>query len=235
MSRRESLYAGVRATAPVVVGIVPFGLVAGATAVGAGLSVLQAAALSVVVFAGASQLAMIELFGRDATLAVVVATALIINARFLMYSASLAPHLLGDDGRWRGLAAYLLTDQAFALAVTRYADGLDGVERRRWYYLGTAAPLWLIWQVCTVVGAVVGARVPAWLPLEFAVPLTFLALLIPAIEDGARAVAAVVGGSVATLGASLPFNAGLLAGALAGVAAGVVVAGRLGIEVEVSE
>lgn len=235
MSRRTAFVGGVRATAPVVIGIVPFGLVAGATAVGAGLSVLQAAVLSVVVFAGASQLAMIELFGRDATLAVVVATALIVNARFVMYSASLAPHLADDDSRWRGLAAYLLTDQAFALSVTRYADGLDEVTRRRWYYLGTAAPLWVVWQVCTVAGALAGAQVPPWLPLEFAVPLTFLALLVPAIEDRPRLAAAVVGGSVATVGASLPFNAGLLAGALAGVAVGVVVAERVGTTVEVGE
>ncbi|MFB6193504.1 MAG: AzlC family ABC transporter permease, partial [Halobaculum sp.] len=220
---------------PVVVGIVPFGLVAGATAVGAGLSALQAVALSAVVFAGASQLAMIELFGRDATLAVVVATALIVNARFLMYSASLAPHLAADDSRWRGLAAYLLTDQAFALSVARYADGLAGVDRRRWYYLGTAAPLWVVWQLCTVAGALAGARVPPWLPLEFAVPLTFLALLVPVLEDAPRVGAAVVGGSVATLGASLPFNAGLLAGALAGVATGVVLAERTGATVEVGE
>ncbi|UWM54658.1 AzlC family ABC transporter permease [Salinirubellus salinus] len=101
MSRREALRAGVRATTPVVLGVVPFGLVAGAAAIGAGLSILQAAALSVVVFAGASQLAIIELLGRDAALVVVVGTALVINARMFMYSASLAPHFLEEDSRWR--------------------------------------------------------------------------------------------------------------------------------------
>jgi len=235
MSRREEFRAGVAATAPVAVGILPFGLVAGAAAVAAGLSVAQAIALSVVVFAGASQLAVIELLGNDAALAVVVGTALVINARFVMYSASLAPHLLDDGARWRGLSAYLLTDQAFALSAARFRDGLDTVERRRWYYLGTAAPLWVVWQAATVVGAVGGARVPPWLPLEFAVPLVFLALLVPTVDSRPAAAAALVGGGIATAGAGLPFNLGLLAGALAGVGVGTALAERTGARPEVAE
>ena len=162
-SARESFLAGARATAPVLVGIVPFGLVAGAAAVGVGLSGLQAVGLSAIVFAGASQLAAIDLLGQDAPLAVVVVTALVINLRMVMYSASIAPYFQGVATRWRAGLAYLLTDQAYALSVTRF--GADGTVRRRWYYLGVAAPLWAVWQVCTVVGVVVGARVPESLPL----------------------------------------------------------------------
>jgi 4-azaleucine resistance transporter AzlC len=222
-----------RATVPVMVGVVPFGLVAGAAAVGAGLSVLQAMALSVVVFAGASQLAIIDLLSRDAALIVVVGTALVINARLVMYSASLAPHLLEDNSRWRALVAYVLTDQAFALSVTHYAEGAEAVERKRWYYLGTALPLWVVWQLCTVAGALVGTQVPAWLPLEFAVPLTFLALLVPAIESRPTLAAALVGGSIATLGVAIPFNLGLLIGAITGVLAGTLLAQRTQTEVGV--
>ena len=227
MTRRETFLAGVRTVLPVTVGIVPFGLVAGAAAVGAGLSVLQAAALSVVVFAGASQLAAIELLGQDATLLVVIGTALVINSRLVMYSASLAPHLLEEEARWRALIAYVLTDQAYALSITHYTEGM-GLAEKRWYFLGAALPLWAIWQVATVVGAVVGAEVPAWLPLGFAVPLVFLALLVPAIDGRATTAAALVGGGIATAGATLPFNLGLLAGALSGVVAGVLVAERYG-------
>jgi 4-azaleucine resistance transporter AzlC len=227
MSRREDFVAGARATAPVMLGVVPFGLIAGAAAIGAGLSLLQAVALSVIVFAGASQLAMIELLGQDATLLAVVGTVLVINSRLVMYSASLAPHFLDEDGRWRGVMAYILTDQAFALSVTRYAEGMEGGARKRWFYLGVATPLWVIWQVCTVVGAVVGASVPGWLPLRFAVPLTFLALLVPAVQTRAHATAAVVGGGVATAGVALPYNLGLLVGALLGVGVGTLVAVRI--------
>jgi 4-azaleucine resistance transporter AzlC len=223
-SARESFLAGARATAPVLVGIVPFGLVAGAAAVGVGLSGLQAVGLSAIVFAGASQLAAIDLLGQDAPLAVVVVTALVINLRMVMYSASIAPYFQGVATRWRAGLAYLLTDQAYALSVTRFGD--DRPVRRRWYYLGAAAPLWAVWQVCTVVGVVVGARVPESLPLSFAVPLTFLALLVPAITDRASGVAAAVGGAGAAVGVGLPLNLGLIAGALAGVLAGLVAESR---------
>ena len=220
-SRRRSVLGGVRAVAPVLVGIVPFGLIAGAAAVRVGLSGLQAVGLSVVVFAGASQLAAIELLGSNARPAVVVATALVINLRMLMYSASIAPYFRETATRWRAGLAYLLTDQAYALAVTRF--GADRPVRRRWYYLGAALPLWAVWQVCTVLGVVAGARVPDSLPLSFAVPLTFLALLVPAVTDRASGTAAVVGGAAAVLGAGLPLNLGLVAGAVGGVLAGLLV------------
>jgi 4-azaleucine resistance transporter AzlC len=217
--RRDAILDGTRAAAPVLVGVVPFGLIAGAAAVDMGLTVLQAVGLSVFVFAGASQLAAIELLGQDAPLVVVVVTALVINLRMLMYSASIAPHFRDAATRWRAGLAYLLTDQAYALSITRF--DADRPVRRRWYYLGCALPLWGVWQVCTVLGVVLGARVPTSIPLDFAVPLTFLALLVPAIDDRASAAAAAVGGSGAVVGAGLPLNLGLIAGAFAGVVTGL--------------
>jgi 4-azaleucine resistance transporter AzlC len=216
---RGAFVAGVRTVSPVMLGVVPFGLVAGAAAVQVGLPVSGAVALSVVVFAGASQLAALELLGQAAPAVVVVLTALVINARMVMYSASIAPHLEDEPLGWRALSAYLLTDQAYALSVTRFAE--DDVPRR-WFYLGTAVPLWVVWQVCTVAGALAGASIPDGIPLSFAVPLTFLALLVPAVEDRSTAAAAVAGGTVATLGAGLPYNLGLLAGALIGIVVGVL-------------
>ena len=214
----DDFAAGVRDVAPVVVGVVPFGLVAGAAAVDAGLSGLQAVGLSVVVFAGASQLAAIELLGDNAPVAVVVATIIIVNLRMLMYSASIAPQFRGIAARWKALMAYVLTDQAYAMSLTTFRER---DVARRGYYLGTAVPLWVVWQICTVVGVVVGARVPAWLPLDFALPLVFLALLVPAIEDVSTAAAGLVGGSLATLGVGLPYELGLPLGAVAGVVAGL--------------
>jgi 4-azaleucine resistance transporter AzlC len=220
-SRRASFLDGARTVAPVMVGIVPFGLVAGAAAVRVGLSGLHAVGLSVLVFAGASQLAAIELLGENAPAAVVVVTVLVINLRMTMYSASLAPYLQEFSTRWRAGMAYVLTDQAYALSVTEFRA--DESVDRKWYYLGTAVPLWVVWQICTVIGVVVGARVPESLPLEFAVPLTFLAILVPTITDSPSAVAAGVGGSIAVIGAGLPLNLGLITGAVTGVVAGLVV------------
>ena len=219
MSGRDSFLAGVRAIAPVLLGAAPFGLVAGAAAVEAELTVAQALGLSTIVFAGASQLAAIDLLGQDASFAVVVGTALVINARLVMYSASIAPYLGRLSRARKALVAYLLTDQAYALSVTRFRREGASV----WYYLGAAVPLWVVFVAATAVGAVGGARLPPSLPLEFAVPLVFLAVLTPAVTDDASVTAAVVAASVAVVGASLPLNLGLLGGALAGVAAGLLV------------
>jgi len=223
MDRRSSFLAGARAATPAVAGIVPFGLVAGAAAVAAGLTTVDAVGLSVVVFAGASQLAAIDLLTAGAAVPVVVLTVLVVNLRMVMYSASLASYLEELSLPSRLPVAYVLTDYAYGLSVSRYES--EGSVARLWYYLGTAVPIWVAWQVATVAGAVGGAQVPDAVPLEFVVPLVFIALLMPAIEDRPAAGAAAVGGGVALAAAGLPFNLGLVTGAVAGVLAGVAVDG----------
>lgn len=199
-----------------LVGIVPFGLVVGVAAVDAGLTPLQTVATSVVIFAGASQLAAVDLLGRDAAPAVVVLTAAVINVRMVMYSASVAPRLRAFPRRLRPLCSYLLTDMAYAATMAE-----DESAATVWYYLGLAGSIWAVWQVATVAGVALGRGIPPEWELTFAVPLVFVGLLVPAVTDRPRLVAALVGGGVAVLGAPLPFNLGLVAGALAGVGAGV--------------
>lgn len=219
MVDRSAVVAGVRDVSPLLLGVAPFGLVAGVTAVEAGFPPEIAVAMSVIVFAGAAQLALIDLVGQGAAPAVVAATGLIVNLRYLMYSASIAPRFRRYAARWRALCSYLMTDQAYALTVVR-----EGPVRA--YYLGAAATLWVTWQATTVAGVVVGASIPPAWNLSFAIPLTFLALLVPAVEDYPTLSAALVGGVVATAGVGLPFNLGLVVGALAGVGVGAVVALR---------
>ena len=213
-------HAGARDVAPTLLAVFPFGIVAGAAAVDVGFSLLQALGMSVIVIAGASQLAAIAVLGAGAPAVVVVFTALVINLRHLMYSASLAPEYRDEPVRVRAPVAYLLVDQVFVMAAIKF--DADAAVDRRWYYFGLGVPIWLTWVAGTAVGAVAGAAVPAWLPIEFAVPMVFLALLAPAVDDRPRAVAAVVGGTVAVAGAGFPLNLGLPAGALGGVLAGVV-------------
>ncbi|EJN58508.1 hypothetical protein HSB1_29860 [Halogranum salarium B-1] len=204
---------------PLLLGIVPFALVAGVAAAEAGLSTAQALGMSVFVFAGASQLAALDLLGSNAPLAVVVLTAAIINLRMMMYSASIAPRFRSVTGRVRAVLAYFLTDQAFALTVARYDTDESG---QRWYYVGASLALWTVWQVGTVVGVVVGAGVPQAWGLEFAVPLVFLALLVPTLKDHESLAAAVAAGVVAVAGAGLPFNLGLILAAIVGVGTGML-------------
>lgn len=211
---------GVRDTLPLLLGVIPFGLVAGIAAVNAGLDLQHAVGFSVVVFAGASQLAAIELLGKNSPLAVVVVTAVVINLRMMMYSASIAPHLRDQPARWKAVMAYVLTDQAYALSIARYR-GSD--VDRRWYYVAVAFTLWVVWQVTTIAGVLLGAGVPDAWGLEFAVPLVFLALLVPAMEDRPTTIAGLAGGAIAVLAGGLPLNLGLLVGATAGIVAGLVV------------
>jgi len=118
------------------------------------------------------------------------------------------------------MLAYVLTDQAYALSVASYRS--DSETDRKWYYLGVAVTLWAVWQVTTIAGALLGTGVPDAWGLEFAIPLVFLAILVPAIEDAATAVAAAVGGAIAVVGAGLPLNLGLLVAAGVGITAGVL-------------
>jgi predicted branched-subunit amino acid permease len=217
----DDFRAGVRAALPSLLGLVPFGLVAGIAAVDAGLSPLQAVGLSAVVFAGASQLAAVDLLARDASLVVVVLTAVIINLRMAMYSASIAPHFESLRRRWEVVCSYLLTDVGYALSIAEFTE--RPTTNRRWYYLGAAGAIWAVWQVTTVAGVFLGAGVPDRWNVGFAVPLVFLTLLVSEVSDRPRLVAALIAGSVAVAGAGWPLNLGLLGGALAGVVVGVLV------------
>ena len=212
--------AGAAAVAPMLVGVVPFGLVAGAQPTTEGLGGAAAIGLSTIVFAGASQLAAADVLADGGSALVATLAALTINLRMLLYSASLAPYLSHLGLGRRMAAAYLMTDQAYAVSITRWTAG-EEQERRLPYYLGSGLCLWTVWQLATVAGVLVGGIVPESLPLGFAVPLVFLVLLIPAVTSRPAAVAAVVGGGAAVVAAELgagPLS--VIVGALSGIAAG---------------
>lgn len=221
LTRAGAFRAGAASVAPLLLGVAPFGIVAGAAVVDAGFHAAENVGFSMVIFAGAAQLAALDLLAEDAPAIVAIATVLVINARHVMYSAALAPFFAAKPLRHRALAAYLLTDQAFAVTVTRLNAQPAFVP---WlaYYFGAAVTLWATWQVATTAGVVVGGAVPDSVPLEFAVPLTFLALLVPSVVDRPTLTAAVAGAAVATVAAPLAWNLGMLLGATAGIAAGYV-------------
>jgi predicted branched-subunit amino acid permease len=218
--------AGAAAAVPMLVGVVPFGLVAGAAPVSRGLGGWAAVGLSTVVFAGASQLAIVDVLGRGGSALVAILAAWTINLRMVLYSASLAPYLGHESTRRRLGAAYLLVDQVYALSIARWAADGDA-ERRLPYFLGAGVMLWSAWQAATIAGVLVGAAVPDDVPLDFAVPLVFLVLLVPVLTDRPAVVAAVAGGAAAVVAAEA--GAGPLStvvGAAAGIAAGTLVDAR---------
>lgn len=223
MSARAEFFGGVRAELPILLGVVPFGMIYGVLAISAGLSPAAAQAMSAIVFAGSSQFVGAGLFAAATPWPVIVLTTFVINLRHALYSASMAPHIAHLPARWKALLAYLLTDEAYAVAIQRYRAPGEAAQRH-WYLLGCGLALWVTWQTSTAVGVFLGAQVPASWGLDFALALTFIAILVPALTDRPAVTAALVAGAVALLGAGLPHKLGLMAAAAAGIAAGVTAA-----------
>ncbi len=216
-----------RAQLPLLLGVAPFGMAYGAYAVKSGIDTGLAQAMSVIVFAGASQFVGVRLIVEDVPAAVVVLAVVLVNLRHVLYSASLAPYVEQLDRRWRWLLAYLLTDEAYATVIARYRR--DGVSPYgHWFFFGAAAALWAIWQLSTALGVFVGAAVPDSWSLDFALPLTFIAILVPTLGQRSALGAAAVAGLVAVLAFRWPYGVGLIAAAAAGMAAGIALDRALG-------
>ncbi|RME79182.1 MAG: branched-chain amino acid ABC transporter permease [Chloroflexi bacterium] len=221
-SPRSEFLAGMKGIAPILPGVLPFGTISGIVAVEVGISVKLAVLMSLIVYAGASQLAAVQLIGMAASPLVTVLTTWIINLRFAMYSTSMAPYLKEAATRWKYLLAYLLTDQVFAICAVRFNRHPDR-PYKHWYYLGAATLMWLTWQSGAMAGIFLGASVPESWSLDFAVPLTFLSLIVPAIQDRASTAAALVAGVMSVAAFALPYNLGLITAALTGIGAGLLV------------
>ncbi|MDJ0829002.1 MAG: AzlC family ABC transporter permease [Desulfobacterales bacterium] len=217
--RKAAFLAGAKAISPILLGVFPFATIAGITIVSVGVSAFPAIAMSVIVFAGASQIAVADLIGKGAPFIIIVLTALVINLRFMMYSASIAPHFKRIRPASKWTLAYLLTDQAYAVSILKFSAEPDA-PNKHWYYAGCAIIMWLTWQIGTVIGVYLGLQVPRSWSLDFAIPLTFMALLLPTVKDVASAAAAIASGCIAVVGLNLPLNTGIIVAAASGIAVG---------------
>lgn len=186
-----------------------------------GIGPLEALAMSVIVFAGASMLAAMQLLAADAPVALIVLTALFINLRFMMYSASLRQHLGALPLRWKLPLAYMLADNPYALCIARFADHPADTHKLE-FYLGVSGTVWLVWQLAVLAGALVGAGLPASWRLEFAAPLAFIAISVPLLRDRAMVAAALAAAATVVLLHGLPLRLGLVLAAVAGIAAGLL-------------
>lgn len=218
---RAPVRQGLLDAGPLIAGYLPFALILGATIAASPVPDLAGWASSPLMFAGAAQLATIDLLGQGVPSVVIVATALVINLRHVMYSGALAPYFRDSPPLWRAVAPHLLVDPVYTLATVRF-DELDSEPARRRYYTALGTTLLAAWMLMTGAGVLLGGRLPDTVSLELAVPLVFVALLAPTVTDRPTLVAAVVGGGVTVAAAGLPLGLGLIAGALSGVAAALV-------------
>lgn len=208
-------------TAPLVLGYLPFGLVLGATIEASSVPTAAGWASSLLIFAGASQLATIGLLDAGAAVAIVILTALVINLRHVMYSGAMAPWFRGEPTAWQIAAPFVLADPIYSLSILRFPE-MPEPRTRRIYYATLGGLLLTAWIVLTGAGIVLGNVLPDDIELAVAIPLVFLALLVPMVEDRPTLAAAVVGGLVTIAAVEVPLHLGLIIGAISGVAAGLL-------------
>jgi len=222
---KKEFWNGVRAEFPLLVGVFPFGMIYGALALNAGLSTLVSQLMSSIVFAGSSQFVATQLVHDAAPGLVIILTITVVNLRHMLYSASLAPYLKNLSLKWKVLLSYLLTDEAYAPSILKYEkEGITPVSH--WFLLGAGFSLWLIWQVSTALGIFLGTAIPDSWSLDFALPLTFIAMVVPALKNRPMIAAALSAGLIALLAYNLPFKLGLILAALTGIAFGTILESR---------
>lgn len=228
-SVRTEFWTGVRDTIPLIVGGIPFGLIFGTLAAPSGLSFVGTMAMSAFVFAGSAQFITLGLLAAGTAWPVIVLTTFVVNVRHALYSATLAPYLKHLPRRWQMLLAFWLTDETFVIVANHFERPGDSTHRH-WYYLGSALFMYTDWQLCTFLGLTIGRLLPnaADWGLDFAMPVTFIGLVIPYLKNKPMVAAVVVAGVVAVMAASLPHQTGLMLGALTGIVTGVVVQGWSG-------
>jgi 4-azaleucine resistance transporter AzlC len=214
----KDFFAGARGALPVLIGVIPFAMVTGVGAVSVGLTFFETLGMSVIVFAGASQLVVYQLMSVGSPWIIMVLTAWVVNLRFTMYSATLAPYLQKLSVWQKAPLAYMLSDQAFGVSVSHFIT--DEKSSHRWFYFGAALTVWIAWQIGAMLGALLGALVPASWGFDFAFPLSFMALMFAALRDHPTIAAALTGGIIAVLSKGMPYNTGLVLATFLGIAAG---------------
>lgn len=225
---KSIFFKGVKDAAPFLLVVGPFAVLFGVVATQAGLDAIEALSFSVAVIAGAAQLTALQLMLDQAPTLIVLASALAVNLRMAMYSASLTPYL-GKATLWqRALVSYFLVDQSYGCSILAYELHPHWTLRQRLaYFWGTVAPICPFWFILTVVGAKLGGSIPDWLALDFAVPITFLAIIAPMLRTRAHVAAALVSVTVALFLAWLPYNLGLLVAGVCGMVTGAEIERRL--------
>lgn len=219
---------GLKDGAPFLIMAVPFATVFGVVATDAGLQISQTIGFSLLVIAGASQFAALQMMLDNATIVLVLAAALAVNLRMAMYSAALVPHL-GAAPLWqRAVVAYLNFDQSYMMSLLEYEKRPDmSVPEKTAYFIGVASLIGPAWVLATVVGALAGSQIPEEYALDFIVPIMFLAMVAPMLRTLAHVTAAFTSAVLGLAFAGMPTGSGLLLAAICAMIVGAIVETRM--------
>ena len=223
-----AFWRGARHSLPFTIVVIPFAILFGVVATEAGLNVLETMVFTVTVFAGASQFAALQLMQDNAPTLIVLATALAVNLRMVMYSVALAPHLGRAPLGWRAVMAYFLVDQSFAVSSIEYERNPDlPIMAKVAFFFGALLPVAPVWYAASLGGAMAGRAIPPEFALDFALPITFLAMVAPLLRSLPHIVAAGVSILMSLLLAGLPWGTGVLVAGACAMAAGATLEWRL--------
>lgn len=219
---------GARAIVPILVGILPFAVVFGFLMRQSDLSPFQSAFFALGLLAGASQIATVHLHAAGAPIFIIVATAVAINMRYAMYSLSMEP-LIREEPWWKRLfSAFIVSDQSYAFTMAEAESNPENPDITS-FFLGAAVMLYIVWEIGILTGYTIGAVIPSGVPLDFAIPLVFMSLLIPHLKDRGRNLSALTAGVAAIfLAPLLPLQSGLLAALIVGIAVGFLYESKCG-------
>lgn len=220
MINKESSLRGVKAVSPLLLGIIPFGLISGITGANTGLSMGMSILMNLGVFAGASQLTALQLISINANILVIVGTALIINIRMMLYSLSIAPYFQNINIRWKALLSYMMTDQSYAISSIHFINNPD--EDKKSFNFGSSISVWAVFQISALIGYLMGSIIPPKLGLDFAIPLTFIVILMKGVNSLPGVITIITSGIVAVVSSGLPMNLGLVLAIILGIAAGYI-------------
>ena len=220
--RAEAFRAGVHAIVPALVATATWGLVTGVAMVKSGLTESMALAMTLLLYAGSAQLTSLPLIATGAPLWLVFAAGFVVNLRFIIFGAALQPYFRHLSWPKRLGLGYFTTDMGFVLFMPRYGDAAErGTREQLWYFLGTIAPGWLVWQTSSIAGIYMGTLVPAAWSLDFAAVLALLAITVPLANSKPMLVSMLAAGLTAWVGQLLPLRLGLAAAVIVGILAGI--------------
>ena len=212
---------GIIDVSPLMIPVVPFGLIFGILAIDIGFSPLATMGMSLIIFGGASQIVLLQLFSGGASSLVIISSVGAVNSRHLLYGAVVSEHVSDLKLIWKIIISYFLIDQAFARSNDYFKKNNN--KNKYFHLIGGGFTCWVIWQSTTFLGIILGASIPEKLGLSFAVPLTFLALLVNDFRKVINVIVIITSGFVATLGYNyIPYKAYVIVAGLAGLLIAII-------------
>ena len=217
MSNKSNIFfKGIIDVSPLMIPVVPFGIIFGVLAIDLGLSPLTTMAMSIIIFGGASQIVFLQLFSAGASSLVILSSVGAVNSRHLLYGAVLSEHASDLKMIWKIVISYFLVDQSFAVTNKYLKQSSD--KDKVFHSFGAGVTCWMIWQTTTLIGIFLGSIIPEELGLSFAVPLTFIALLVDDLRKLLNVIVIIISGLVATFGYEIiPFKAYVIVAAVIGL------------------